>query len=118
MASYLDPLVGRLCTRVTVDVYAPPLVLWFLYEGPTARVEISGPFDVSINGNLSLLDPAADPGQLAPDLQLVGREVTAATVTEGGDLRLDFSEGATVDVRGDPTSEPWWFDVEEDAHEG
>jgi hypothetical protein len=50
-------LVGRECSRITIDRYDPPLVLWFLHDGPMARVEISAPLRFRTGMLEARLDP-------------------------------------------------------------
>jgi len=117
MASYLEPLIGRECTRITFDAYDPPLVLWFLDEGPVARVEISGPLTLHVAGVAHDLDPTAELGGSGALLLLVGRRVKLAQVRDDEDLYLEFVSRASLEVRGGSSTEPWWFHVEDERTE-
>jgi hypothetical protein len=35
--TWVQPLVGRTCSRITINRYSPLLVLAFTYDGPAAR---------------------------------------------------------------------------------
>lgn len=114
---WLDPLVGRTVSRVTVDRYAPPVVLWMMYDGgPAARVEINGPFEWTVGAITTRLDPgqAADVG---PVLACIGGTCTGANETDDGTLILEFDGDRRIQVpsEGDLT-EPWWFDIGDPAH--
>jgi hypothetical protein len=112
--SYLEPLIGRQCTRLTFDAFDPPLVLWFLYEGPAARIEISGRLKLEVDGAAFDVDPEGALDSSGVLLRLIGQRVTAAEVQEGESLYLELSGGARLTVPGDSNPEPWFFHVEDD----
>jgi len=116
--NWVEPLVGRTCTRVAVDNYSPPVVLWFHYDGPTARIELYAPFSLSIGPTRYELDPYADRAQLGPVLALIGRTVRAAMADRDDGLTVDFDGDARLEVERSGHSEPWWFDVDEDWPDG
>lgn len=110
--NWVQPLVGRTCSRITIDRYSPLLVLTFLYDGPEARVEIDAPFRFADASGSRLLDPGSDRPALAAVLSLIERTVTLAVAAEDGSLHLEFGGGVSIDVaRPDDISEPWWFHV-------
>src|SRR5688572_24523742 len=74
--NWVEPLGGRVCSRVTIDRYEPPIVLWFLYDGPAARVEINVPFRFRLGREEWRLDPWTNRPALAPILSLIERRVT------------------------------------------
>lgn len=112
----VEPLVARTCSRVTIDMYAPPLVLWFLADGPAARVEINVPFRLRIGPDEWSLDPLGELGAVAPVLSLMGRTVIVALARDDGGLYLEFTDDAAIDVeQPEGDIEPWWFDIDGEA---
>jgi hypothetical protein len=110
--NWVEPLGGRVCSRVTIDRYEPPVVIWFLYDGPAARVEINVPFRLQLGPEAWDLDPWTKRLALAPVLSLIERRVTSAVAGRDGGLRVEFSGDAAVDVpRTEGVVEPWWYDV-------
>jgi hypothetical protein len=110
----LSSLISRQCTRITVDVFEPPVVLWFIYDGPTARLEIMAPFTIQANGETWDLDPSTAQSRLGPLLALLGQRITDADELPGSRLSLKFGEGVSLVVRGN-TDEPWWLDLQPDV---
>jgi hypothetical protein len=112
--NWVAPLVGRVCSRIVIDIYSPPLVIWFLYDGPAAYVQVESPFQLRLGTDTLLLDPATDRNALAPLLSLIGRTVTLAVAREDGGLRLEFDGDAVIEVEcPDPEIEPWWFHLDD-----
>lgn len=111
--NWVEPLVGRVCSRITTDLYAPPIVLWFMYDGPTARIEINARFRLQVGQEEWHLNPSTDPAELGPLLSLIERRVTEAVAGEDGSLHMKFSDTAAVYVPASESAiEPWDYDVE------
>ena len=113
MTTYLDPLVGRECSRITIDAWSPIVVLWFLYGGPTGRVEIDAPFFLRAGERTETLAPEGEREALAPVMRLIGQSVVAAALGEEDALHLEFSGDLVLDVPGG-SDETWWFDMVRD----
>lgn len=112
--NWVEPLTGRVCSRVSIDRYDPLVVIWFIYDGPAARVEINAPFRIQVGPDEWQLDPSTQRVALGPILALIDRTVTSAVASEDGSLRLEFSGEAAIDVtQADGVIEPWWYDVED-----
>jgi hypothetical protein len=94
---------------VTVDRWAPPLVLSFFVGGEPLRVEIGGEFVFRTGTTSHRLDPEGEPSDLAPVLALIGRTVERARVSEQGGLQLSFSGGYLVEVDETKDIEAWYF---------
>lgn len=106
---WVAPLVGRTCSRVTIDQWSPPLVLWFLLDEPVSRLEIDAPIRLTIEGQHHVVDPAVA-SSMGPVLQMIGRTVTGATNGPEGDLRLEFGTDAMLEVdAAGASAEDWWF---------
>jgi hypothetical protein len=113
--NWVQPLVGRTCSRITIDRYSPLLVLTFMYDGPEARVEIDAPFRFADASGSRLLDPGGDRPASAPVLSLIERTVTLAVANEDGSLHLEFGGGVSIDVAQlDDIIEAWWFHMDDD----
>ena len=108
--NWVAPLVGRTCSRIVIDKHSPPIVIWFLDDGPEAYVQIHAPFRLQNGRDTVRLDPEDERTTLGPALSLIGRTVTHAVAGKDGSLRLEFDGGAVIEVDcPDPKSEPWWF---------
>jgi hypothetical protein len=94
---------------VTVDRWAPPLVLSFLVGGEPLRIEIGGEFAFRTSGKAHRLDPEGQPFHLAPVLALIGRTVDRAEVSAQGGLQISFSGGYLVEVDEREGIEAWYF---------
>ncbi len=115
--NWVEPLVGRTCSRITIDRFSPQIVLTFLDDGPPARIEIDVPFRFEDASGSRLLDPGGDRTALAPVLALIGRSVTLAVASEDESLHLEFGDSVTLDIeQPDESIEAWWFDVEDAVH--
>ncbi len=114
--NWVAPLVGRTCNRIVIDKYSPPLVIWFLYDGPEAFVQIDSPFLLQNGTDTIRLDPENERTTLGPVLSLIERTVTHAVAAQDGSLRLEFNGGAIIKVDcPDPESEPWWFHLDDET---
>lgn len=112
--NWVEPLTGRVCSRVSIDRFDPLVVVWFLYEGPAARVEINVPFRLRLGSDEWELDPLSQRVALGPILTLIERTVTSAEAREDGSLHLEFSDEAAIDVpQPEGVIEPWWYDEED-----
>lgn len=95
---------------MSIDIYAPPLVFWFLYDGPSTRLEVSGPVEVRSPTETVRFDPGAEASGFSVLAGLLGQVVTQAIPSEDGSLALAFENGWLVFVEASP-GEPWWLEV-------
>jgi hypothetical protein len=114
--NWVAPLVGRTCNRIVIDKYSPPLVIWFLYDGPAAYIQINSPLRFQNGTDTLRLDPENKRTALGPLLSLIDRTVTHALAGEDGSLLLEFDGGAVIEVDcPEPDSEPWYFHMDEET---
>jgi hypothetical protein len=74
----------------------------------TGRFLVSGSCQFSDFGKSWTLDPwGTDKVALAPVLSIVGLDVTACSLGDAADLRLEFGEQISLTIRSDPKYEAW-----------
>ena len=101
-------LVGRECSRITIDAYAPHLVLHFLSDAAPQRIEIGAPFVLEHDGAGQRFEIEGAPSLLGAAAAVVGRKLLAAGIDDSGALSLKFDGQMAIRVNNVGV-EPWWI---------
>jgi hypothetical protein len=108
--SYINILLGRRISGVSVDLFAPPVRLYSRYEeGPDLELEINCPFSIEHPAGLRSFDPEAEIQGVTGLERLVGEVVAEASVDEGDALHLAFQGGAHLTVPPHLDHESWYL---------
>ena len=102
---WLLPVEGQPVTRCCIDRQEVRILCENLVE-----IAISEPFTlVTVGGHRFVLDPAssADPGSLAPILQIMRQVIRTGTAFHDGRLELSFHDGSRIEVPSGKDFEAW-----------
>ena len=98
-------LLGHRVTQMVIDAGAVRLQTWSL--DASAEVRLGAPFTLRLaSGAARTLDPEATES-LAPALALLRRPLRSLTMTRGGELTVEFGDGAVVTARPHPRLDAW-----------
>lgn len=94
--------------RVTQCVFDQALSLSFYVPEGNLLVAIESPFRLRLpEGNSLVMDPEADPREMAPALALLWDDLKKIYAAASGNLSIWFGSGMRIDVDSDPNYEAW-----------